>query len=174
MISAQHPLRRLIIAAFWLAASPMLLATLGFADSFENDVKLCNSDDVPPEDTISACTRRIESGRLKEGDLAYSYYNRANKWKAKSELDKAIADYNDAIKIAPNYIAALNNRGLTWYTKGDLDRAIADYSEALKINPKYTYSFNNRGNEWRDKGEPDRAIADYNEAIKIDPKYAYA
>src|SRR4029077_2888585 len=102
MSAAQRPLRRFIIAAFWLAALSMPLATLGFADSFETDGRLCNGEAASSEDTISACTRQIESGRLKEGDLARPYFNRANKWKAKGDLDRAIADYNEAIRLAPN------------------------------------------------------------------------
>src|SRR5712691_8295435 len=127
MSTAQHPLRRFIIAVFWLAALPLPLAANGLADSFENDGRLCNGEAASPEDTISACTRQIESGRLKEGDLALPYYNRANKWNAKGDLDRAIADYSEALRLAPKYTAALNNRGLAWYAKGDLDRAVADY-----------------------------------------------
>jgi hypothetical protein len=44
------------------------LAANGFADSFENDGRLCNGEAASPEDTISACTRQIETGRLKEGE----------------------------------------------------------------------------------------------------------
>src|SRR5258708_168879 len=125
MGTAHHALRQFTIAAFWLAAWSLPPATHGFADSFENDGQVCNTGNTSHDDTIAACTRRIDSNRLKGDDLALTFYNRANEWKAKGELDKAIADYNEALRIAPIYSAALNNRGLTWYAKGDADRAMA-------------------------------------------------
>ena len=47
--------------------------------------------------------------------------------------DGAIADYNQAIKINPNYALAYNNRGNIKRTKGDIDGAIADFDRAIKL-----------------------------------------
>ena len=73
MSTAQHALRRFTIAAFWLTALSMPAATPGFADSFENDGQVCNTGNTSHDDTISACTRRIDSNRLKGNDLALTY-----------------------------------------------------------------------------------------------------
>ena len=63
--------------------------------------------------------------------------NRGNAWQSKGELDKAIADYDKAIKADPTDADAWNNRGAAWRGKGDIDKAMADYREALRINPKF-------------------------------------
>jgi Tfp pilus assembly protein PilF len=51
--------------------------------------------------------------------------------------DEAVLQFNEAIKIYPNYAIAYNNRGLAFAEKGDLARAAADFDQALRINPYY-------------------------------------
>ena len=87
--------------------------------------------------------------------------------------DRAIADYSEALRIDPDYAAALYNRGIAWRHKGDLDRAIADYDQAIRLNPTAA-AYNNRGSAWHAKGENERAIADLDLAISLDPRSADA
>jgi tetratricopeptide (TPR) repeat protein len=105
---------------------------------------------------------------------AVDYYKQGNVWSEKKEFDRAIADYDQAIKLDPNYVDAYNNRGLAWNEKKEYDRAIADLDRAIKLDAKYTKAYYNRGVSWNGKGEYDRAIADYNQAIKLAPKYTKA
>ena len=67
---------------------------------------------------------------------------------AKKEYDKAIADYDQAIRLDPKYAAAYHNRGLAWYAKKEYDKAIADYDEAIRLDPKYAVAYDNRGDAW--------------------------
>src|SRR6266404_1188228 len=98
-----------------------------------------------PEATIIDCTQSINSGTWKGRDLAAYYNNRGYAYSHKGDLDRAIADYSEAIRIDPKDAIAFNNRGSAYSHKGDLDRAIADYSEAIRLNPKDAIAFNNRG-----------------------------
>jgi len=120
---------------------------------------------------IAACTRAINSGA---GQPSINYNNRGFAYRRKGENDRAIADYNEALRLDPKYAIAYNNRGLAYSEKGENDRAIADYNEALRLDPKYAIAYNNRGLAYFRKGENDRAIADYNEALRLNPKYAIA
>jgi tetratricopeptide (TPR) repeat protein len=61
-----------------------------------------------------------------------------NTWFNKGDYDRAIADYNQALRINPQDAYAYNQRGVAWERKGDYDRAIADYTQALQINPQNT------------------------------------
>src|SRR5258707_1124819 len=88
-------------------------------------------------------------------------HDRGVAWYVKGDYDRAIADYDEAIRLHPRYAPAFNNRGNVWYRKGDKDRAIADYDEAIRLDPKYAPAYTNRGNAWSGKGDNDRAIADY-------------
>jgi tetratricopeptide (TPR) repeat protein len=89
----------------------------------------------------------------------------------KGDVDRAIANYDQAIKLDPNYAEAYNNRGNAYSHKGDNLRAIADYDQAIKLDPKDALTYSNRGKWYRDKGDSDRAIADFDQAIKLDPKF---
>ena len=63
----------------------------------------------------------------------------------KKDYDKAIADYNEAIRLDPGYAHAYNGRGKTWSAKKDYDKAIADYNEAIRLYPGYVHAYCNRG-----------------------------
>ena len=92
----------------------------------------------------------------------------------KGDYDRAIADYNEAIRLDPKFAHAYSQPRHRLLPEGDLDRAIADYGEAIRLDPKFAYAYNNRGNACYDKHDENRAIADYSEAIRLDPKYAQA
>jgi len=127
-----------------------------------------------PEAAIIDCTQSINSGKWKGRHLAAFYNNRAAAYHEQGDLDRAIADLSEAIRLDPKLAMAFNNRGAAYNEQGDNDRAIADYNEAIRIDPKLAMAFNNRGNAYSDKGDNDRAIADFNETIRLDPKLARA
>ena len=77
--------------------------------------------------------------------------NRGLSYEANGDYDRAIADYNEAIRLAPQ-ANFLTNRGDAYNQKGDYDRAIADYDRALKLNPGFYLAYNNRGAAFRREG----------------------
>ena len=115
--------------------------------------------DVEWDRQIKYCTALIESGKETPQGMAVAYCNRGNAWSAKGDLDRAITDYSEAIRVDPKYARAYYNLGYAWQAEGDLDRAIANYSEAIKLDPK-SISYSNRGAAWSAKGDLDHAIAD--------------
>ena len=90
------------------------------------------------------------------------------------DLDRAIAEFEEAIRIDPQNAKAFLGRGMVWYQKKEYDRAMADYDAAITINPQYASAFDNRGRVWLDRGAFDRAIDDFDSAIRIDPQNAWA
>ena len=68
------------------------------------------------------------------------------------EYDRAIQDYDQAIRLNPNYASAFNNRGLAYVNKGDNDRAIQDYDQAIKLNPNDTVAIKNRADAVAKRG----------------------
>ncbi|MBW4626958.1 MAG: tetratricopeptide repeat protein [Brasilonema octagenarum HA4186-MV1] len=85
-----------------------------------------------------------------------------------------LADYNQAIKLDPNYAQAYYSRGVFYFSKKDYDRAIADFNKAIQLDPHYAQAYNNRGIYYANQKDYDRAIADFNQAIKLDPNYTQA
>ena len=105
----------------------------------------------------------------RDGIIALAYNNRGNAWADKGNPDKAILDFNEAIRLYPNFATAYNNRGNAWADKGNLDKAIADHDRSIILDPNFAIAYNNRGNAWKNKGDVDRAIEDYTKSIRLDP-----
>jgi tetratricopeptide (TPR) repeat protein len=126
---------------------------------------------VPVERAIEFFTDYI---RANPGD-PHGYSMRAKIWlDEKKELDIALGDYNEAIRLNPNAAQMFNNRGRVWAAKQEYDKAIADYNEAIRLDPKYALAYYNHGVASAAKQEYDKAITDFNEAIRLDPSFVYA
>ena len=59
----------------------------------------------------------------------------ASRSRNKGDLDGAIAEYREALRLNPNDDEAHFNLGVALGKKGDWDGAIAEYREALRLNP---------------------------------------
>jgi tetratricopeptide (TPR) repeat protein len=75
----------------------------------------------------------------------------------KGQVDDAIAQYQKAVEINPNYVQAHYNLGLALFQKGQLDEAVAEFQKAVEINPNDADAHSNLGNALFQKGELDEA-----------------
>jgi len=86
---------------------------------------------------IVACSELIRKNPLD----ASAHLNRGGAFQAKGEMDRALADYDKALELSPNYAAAYERRGAAYAAKGDYVRAVADVtragelSKAAKVTP---------------------------------------
>ena len=90
------------------------------------------------------------------------------------QFDKAVAQYQKALEINPDYAETHNNLGVAMASRGQINSAIARYQMALKISPDYVEAHNNLGVALAGRGEVDSAIAQYEQALKVKPDYARA
>jgi tetratricopeptide (TPR) repeat protein len=98
---------------------------------------------------------------------------RFDKTKDKTDLDRAIEDYNEAIGLDPKNALVYGARGDAYSKKGEWDRAIDDFTKAISLDPKdATAYYGARGYAYSNKGDMDRAIDDFTKAIGLDPKDA--
>lgn len=113
-------------------------------------------------------------GRVAKPVTFHDFYNRALGYGKKGDYDRAIQDYDETLRLNPNYVAALNNRGNAYLDKKEYNRAIEDYDRASGLDPNYALAFYNRARAYSAKKDDERALQDYEMAIRINPKYAAA
>ncbi len=90
------------------------------------------------------------------------------------KFDEAIGQFEEAVRVKPDYALAHNNLGYALAQKGRLDEAIRQYQEALRLDPGCTLAHFNLGNALADKGQIDEAIRQIREALRLKPDYAEA
>src|SRR5262245_60474368 len=96
------------------AASFVLISTLALAD--DNGACLDSKDHGR---RIKRCSVMSE----RNPHDVVGYYSRGEAYALKGEVDRAIADYANAIVSDPNYAPAYNGRGRAYVSKGDYVRA---------------------------------------------------
>jgi tetratricopeptide (TPR) repeat protein len=84
--------------------------------------------------------------------------------------EKALEDYNRAIKIKPDVAAGYLGRANTLNILGRYEEAIEDYNTALEITPDLANAYVNRGIAHSHLEEYEKAIADYEKGLELDPE----
>jgi lipoprotein NlpI len=89
-------------------------------------------------------------------------------------MDRAMQEFNEAIRLNPNGAEAHAGRGAIYIIKRDTDHAMQDFNEAIRLNPNDAVAYTGRGLAYAANGDTDRAIRDFNEAIRLNPGNANA
>src|SRR5262245_58842711 len=119
-----------------LLLTGILLAGTSASAQTPQERAWCEGEDVVGIDQrIDGCSAVIKAAREKGDKLAEAFNTRGIGYRFKGEYDRAIQDYNQAIKLNAKFAAAYNNRGIVHDRKGDYDRAIADYDQSIKLKP---------------------------------------
>jgi Tfp pilus assembly protein PilF len=115
---------------------------------------------------------RVAGSQVWTGVTAGPYQQNGREAVERSDYDKAIAEFTQAIKLVPNYANAYYMRAYAYIDKGDYDKAIADSNEAIRLNPNYALAYHERAFAYINKGNYDKAIADADKAIQLNPNNA--
>jgi tetratricopeptide (TPR) repeat protein len=94
----------------------------------------------------------------------------------KGELNRALADADEAIRTDAQYLGGYAQRGSVLRQMRNFDDALAAFNRAAEVNPKSPWPPVGRGEVLLDKKDYDRAIAEFDSAIRLNPTYdiAYA
>jgi tetratricopeptide (TPR) repeat protein len=107
--------------------------------------------------------------KLNPAGYATLFYGRVAIYTSMGDFAHAITEFDQAIRLQPEFPEAFNNRGIAYFDNGQYGRAIEDYGQALHFRPDYPSALNNRGNAYAAKGQYDRALEDYNKGVGLQP-----
>ena len=88
-------------------------------------------------------------------------------------MPDAIAEYQNAVRIYPNYAEAHNNLGAILLQSGRTTEAVAEYRAAVSLDPDYPDAHSNLGSALsRIPGSLPEATAELETAVRLDPENA--
>ncbi|MFM9940269.1 MAG: tetratricopeptide repeat protein [Hyphomicrobiaceae bacterium] len=109
----------------------------------------------------------IESGTATPAEKAQAYAMRALALSIKGQYDAAIRDYDESIRLAPDFAVALNNRAWAYFKSGRGIRGLPDVERSLQLNPLSEHTWDTRAHIRQTMGQFDGAFADYERAVDI-------
>ena len=83
---------------------------------------------------------------------------RGRAYEKKKDYDRAILDFEAALKLDATSAAAYVGRGDQFYYKRDFARAMADFTTAIRLDPNHADGWSFRGVVRREMGAPDEAL----------------
>jgi tetratricopeptide (TPR) repeat protein len=86
---------------------------------------------------------------------------------AADDLEKAVRDFTEAIRLDPIYPGGYTERGQALFKLGETDRAIADFSNAIKRDPNYGPALRGRAMANLYQGATELALTDLTKAIRV-------
>ena len=98
-----------------------------------------------------------------------AHMNRGNNYLKMNDEDRALAEYDAAIRDNPRNAGVYVNRGEVLGNRQMHEKAIADYATALRLNPNQAEAYYNRALEYLKTKNIDAAIHDLDTAIKLKP-----
>jgi tetratricopeptide (TPR) repeat protein len=118
-----------------------------------------------PDDALEA----LESALKDDPDNGAAHFWRGRLRAAKGEFDKALADFNATIRLAPTG-DAYAHRAFVFQKLSQPDEALADLNQALRREPNNYLALFMRGLLLGERGNTKAAIGDLDAALEIQPE----
>lgn len=122
-------------------------------------------DGPDPERRIASCSALIEAPDAAPAVRAEALFRRGLSYWQLSQPERALKDYDAAIRIAPRFAAALNNRADAYMRLGNPSQGVADIDQALEISPQNPIFNATRGQIGQALGDAMGAMRDHDAAM---------
>src|ERR1700716_1916189 len=86
---------------------------------------------------IAVCGALVDNDKTLRAYRIKALVARAGAYDRKDMIDRAIGDYDTALRLDPTLADIFNIRGELWRRKGDRPRALQDFAAAIKLNPQH-------------------------------------
>lgn len=161
-----------------LASAIALIAAMSAAPALaESPLEICGasfSRGIPLPTRVEACTTAL-AGNLSAENRAISFYNRGRVFSAMGgQSERAVADYDEVLRIDRGYTMAWANRGAEKLNLRRYAEAVADLDEAIRPDPSQAGFWLNRGGARAMNGDLEGGLDDLTESIRLDPNEALA
>ena len=133
---------------------------------------------------VRVCRRQVSFWKDSEALWAHALASTSRNYEAhnglaralarRGEAGAAIAHYEQALAIRPDYVEAHNNLGNALAGRGEVEAAIAHYRMVLSIRPDHAEAHNNLALALAGQGKAEAAIAHYEKALALEPDFAEA
>jgi len=97
------------------------------------------------------------------------FYDRGISDYKEKKYDEAMAAFDRAIRVDPDFHPAYFMRAVVHRQRGEFDAAIADYASVIRLKPDEANAYYNRALIYLDLGDPDRALPDFGEYARRKP-----
>jgi tetratricopeptide (TPR) repeat protein len=100
-----------------------------------------------------------------------AHYNLGKTLSDESRMPEAIAQYEEALQMKPDYAEAHNNLGSALAQQGKLTEAVEHWTEAVRIRPEIAEAHYNLGFVAAQTGKTEDAIKHWETVVRIKPNY---
>ncbi len=83
--------------------------------------------------------------------------------------EEAMAHFNRAIQIWPDFGEAYLNRAVAEHDESQTEPALADLNRALDLDPDSTRAYNERGQIYLENGDLRKAITEFSRSLQVTP-----
>ncbi len=99
------------------------------------------------------------------------HFNLGNALARLGRMTEAVEQYEQAVRIRPNFADAQNNLGMVLEQAGRVPEAIIQFKQTLQTRPDYAEAHNNLGMALDQVGRVPEAIIQFEQALQIRPDY---
>ena len=131
---------------------------------------------TPPPRIAQACTESLDHDLLPDYERSFLFANRAQAYLALGYRQRALDDYDAAIKSA--YLLPANERFLLFASRADAylslgykQRALEDYNAAIESAPHDAALYYNRGVVFIAQANYEAALQDFDTTLKFDSRF---
>ena len=133
---------RNVVVAFALWTAPSLHARATGVEAIPDppvDPAPCVAAVVAnePDKIIAVCGALVDNEKTAKADRIRALVARAAAYDRSDQIDRAIGDYDAALRLDPTLADVFNARGELWRRKDDRPRALADFGAAIKLDPQH-------------------------------------
>ena len=158
---------RVLMAGFLILAGTAVASASGLDDA---KAGLAAAQRGEYDQALRLYSSALAAGDMSPFNVMLAYHNRGNTYQSKGDYERAIGEYDTAIKLRPDYAEAWFARGRAHFALAQFAAAITDFRQSLKLEPTDAYSaiwlhLAQSNSDASDAGEFSRNVTGFDRAI---------